>query len=1301
MKIYNGLGLKVLEVEVDDNSYRQRTIMGAHNITLHYALAEHVELPVGAWCEYEGERFTLLRPQNFKMKHSRYFEYTVTLEAPEGQATAWKFLNTVDGRLKFSLTATPLEHLQMFVDNMNRRDTGWAVGECIKDTERVINYDHDYLYDALKKIATEFKTEFEFNGKTVSLRKVEYNKSAPLSLSYGRGNGFKPGVGRSNTKDTPPVEILYTQGGTDNLDPSKYGGRELHMPVSAQISYDGEHFDTEDSFNPERGRLYATDAQGLSVRRYDKQLKSLAEDSVDLSNIYPKREGAVTSVNAVDQSKNFYDIIDTTIPESLDYEECLIKGETLKMAFQTGMLAGREFDVKYYHRERTLNGKRYEARRFEIVPQEIDGETMPNATFCPQVTDKYIVFNCQLPDAYICDNKTKTGAEWDMFRAAVKYLFDNEEEKFTFKGELDGIWAKKDWLNISGRIKLGGFILFTDNRFQPDGVLVRITGIKDYINNPHSPTIELSNETVTSGVASTLKTLEAQEVLIEDNHREALQFTKRRFRDARETISMLGEALLENFSNAINPVAVQTMSMLVGDEALQFRFVNSKTNPVSVSHTITWDNTSKTLNVPSGIIQHMTLGVASLSSQHNPSEYKYWDLAQYISGRIEDGRAKYYLYAQVSRTSQTGYFIITEHALRLEEVSGFYMLLVGVLNSEYEGERSFVTLYGFTEVLPGRVTTDRVVSGDGSSFFDMVANSFKLGDRLSFNTNGDGLLKIKGTLVQNEGGNEGVLGVYRGVYNASYTYYNGDEVIYTLNNLTSTYRCVSQTPIRNIPPTNAVSWAVVAAGSKGEDGKKGEDGTSVKILGSKASQADLPKTGNTEGDGYLINGELWVWDGSRWNNVGSIKGDKGDKGNPGSPGAPGADAPFFELRYAVNGSTTSAPSLTTTAVNPTGWSTTQPSVSTGKYLWMTIAKKTADGKSLLQNWSTPVRITPYDGTDGKQGKSPVMVYRGNYLSTQTYYGNENRLDCVKSGDTYYIARIDSGTFKNVAPPDTNKWNSFGASFESVATNLLLAENANIGDWFMSKGKIVSTLNTGDIIELDAKNNLIKVSSSRSGGSYSSETTHGSVIELDAYNGIVETRAKDNWGVSYMSPSGVFANRAGTNCVPSSSGMTVRAAIAALGYGSLNKDPYMPETNLVCGLYGTASNTGTAPHYGAYLNIARMNGLVLNTRYISSTNVYLTDNDTFVMGLSKSGGNGQMKVYLPTASREGQTLFFKQWSGSGNYMRLYPRSGQKIFDDNTENEYYDVDCGWELVAHFVRAQLNGESVQVWHVSRFKF
>ncbi len=736
MIIYNNAGNKVLEIEVDDNSYRNRAVMGDHSLTLYYSLPEHVEIPVGSYCEFQGETFTLKRPENFKMKHKRLFEYTVLFDPPEANAKVWKFRNPVDGRLKFSLTAKPHEHLQMFVDNMNRRDKGWTVGECIDGVETLIAYDHDFCIDALTRMASTFKTEYEFTGKRVSLRKIEYNKSNPLPLSYGCGNGFKPGVGRSNTGDNPPTEILFVQGGTDNIDPSKYGSSELLLPKNQTLAYDGEHFEDEDGFIAKNARRYVVDEAGLSIRRDDKQLSSLAEDSLDCSEIYPKRVGTVNTVVVVDEKNNFYDIVDTSIPSSLNYEECLIEGETMTVVFQTGMLAGREFEVKYYHN--AVKGKA--ARRFEIVPADIDGQTMPNTTFAPKSGDKYAVFKCMLPTAYICDNATKAGASWDMFRAAVKHLFDNEDLKFTFTGELDGIWSKKDWVNIGGRIKLGGYIRFSDDQFQKDGVLVRITGIKDYINKPHSPVIELSNTTVSGSVSSTLNDLKSEEVIVDDLHRDAIQFTKRRFRDAKETISMLEEALLDNFTNSINPIAVQTMSMLVGDESLQFRFVNSKTSPVPVTHRIVYDNETKQLTAEAGIIQHMTLGINTVSASHKVSEYKFWDMTAYTSAVLDDGKKKYYLYAKVSKTAQTGVFILSENAIKLEGVSGFYHLLVGVLNSEYNEERSFVTLYGFTEILPGRITTDKIVSTDGNTYFDLLKGI--ISGQIKFKSGSSGLYEL-------------------------------------------------------------------------------------------------------------------------------------------------------------------------------------------------------------------------------------------------------------------------------------------------------------------------------------------------------------------------------------------------------------------------------------------------------------------------------------------------------------------------------------------------------------------------------
>lgn len=1339
MKIYNNIDQLIIDIDVDDSSYRHRVIKGDNNIVLKYSLPEHVEIPVGSYCQFQGQRYTLERPEAFKKQHNRRFDYTVTFESNQAKASIWKFRNPVDGRLKFSLTATPKEHLQMFVDNMNRRDTGWTVGECVSGTETLINYDHDFCIDALKRQATTFETEYEIEGKRVSLKKVEYNKNNPLPLAYGCGNGFKSGLGRSNSSDQPPTEILFVQGGSDNIDPSKYGNAELLLPKGQSIQFDGEKFENEDGFVPENARSYIVDDLGLSIRRTDKPLFSLAEDSLDASSIYPKRVGWISSVVPVDKDNNFYDFVDKDIPSNLDYEACLIEGETMTVIFQSGMLAGKEFEVKYYHN--SVKGQA--ARRFEILPQEIDGVTMPNETFKPRQGDSYAVFHCMLPAAYIRDDETKTGGSWDMFRAAVRHLFDNEEQKYSFTGELDGLWAKKDWENIGGRIRLGGYVLFRDENFQQEGVLVRITGIKEYINNPHSPTIELSNQTVGDSVSSELKTLKSEEVTVEENYRAAVQFTKRRFRDAKETISMLESALLDNFTNSINPIAVQTMSMLVGDESLQFRFVNNTTSPSAIPDGIEYNNTTRQLTAPAGIIQHLTLGISSLSSEHKVGEYKFWRVQAYSSSYLDDGAKKYYLYIKANKTSQAAEFILSENARKMESEAGVYYFLVGVLNSEYNMERSFVPLYGFTEVLPGRITTDRIVSGNGDSYFDMLENRLKLGDALSFNADGTRKLILKGTLVQSESGDTEYIGCYRGVYNSSYTYYQGDEVSYTYNGITSTYRYIYATPARGVVPTSSTHWQVIAQGSKGQDGVNGTDGTSFSMKGSFAARfstmADYRAASIVRGKYYLIdrneeaeegeqyawtaytsnknlvgvgykttinkaeigdaylsdeNGHLFIADDSGWVDVGQIKGDKGDKGDTGDDGA---DGNYTELRFAVNGSTTTPPALATTSLNPSGWSTTVPTVNKGYYLWFTRAVKTGNGAALISNWSTPVRMTPYDGKDGANGKSPVMVFRGQYNSSKTYYGNSNRLDCVKHGDTYYIARIDAGTFSSPAPPDTSKWNSFGASFESIATNLLLAEGANIGDWFISQGQIVSTLLSGNKILLDARNSRIRVESDYSGGSYSQENV-GSVIDIDANQGIVEARAKDGYSaMSYMSPTGIFANRAGTQCVSATTGATQRASICGLGLGNLNKEAWQmgAEFNLIAGVYGNASNSGTAPYYGGYFHNLKANGISLNTKYITSSGTYLTDSISNVVGF----GSSRLNVYLPASTREGQTIFVKQWwRGS---LRVYPRSGQKIYDNTSQNEYYDFAEGQGGIFTFVRASINGENVEVWLVSRWKY
>ena len=721
--LYNGS--EEIKLEVKDESYSYEAIMEECSLTLYFDYPGYLEIPVGSYCDLYGKRYFLKKDSSFKKNGERNFEYTLILETGIYDTMLWKVRNTLDRRIKFPYTAKPNEHLRLLVENLNRRGIGWKIGDCIEGTEKVINYSHTYIHDALNQLADMYETEWEIteetvNGKqikTIHLRKVEYNKENPLKLSYGKGHGFKVGVGRQFGEIPPEIILVDT---TDrNIDYSTYGAKNLLLPKDKTLVYEG--------------RIYKTDVDGTCVMRADKELTTAKEDSLDCTAIYPSRVGTVSAVIEVNKENNFFDFVDKDIPEELNFEDCLIAGETMTVIFQTGMLTGKEFEVKYIHEAKDKK----EARRFEIVPQEIDGITMPEPeVWRPKVGDTYAVFGMQLPKAYICNDSTQTGASWEAFKEAAKYLYEHEDKKFTFTGTLDGIWAKKRWLEIGGKIVLGGYVNFSDTQFHPEGSLIRMIGIKHYVNNPYSPEIELSNEPIGTSVSSDLNKIETNEVTVIEKHKDALQFTKRRFRDAQETMSMLEDALL-NFSGSVNPITVSTMQLLVGDESLQFRFVNSKTNPVQVSHNITFNTSTKILNAPAGILQHLTLGISSLSSSHKADEYKYWDMAEYNSPALIDPEKKYYLYAKVGKENQAGTFLLSETAIKMELITGYYHLLTGVLNSEYEGSRSFVQLYGFTEILPGRVTTERILSPDGDTYFDLVKS--EIGGNIQIKAGSSGL----------------------------------------------------------------------------------------------------------------------------------------------------------------------------------------------------------------------------------------------------------------------------------------------------------------------------------------------------------------------------------------------------------------------------------------------------------------------------------------------------------------------------------------------------------------------------------
>lgn len=1008
MVIYDKNNNVILDIPVDDDSYRYRAIAQAKKVELRYSLVEHVELPTGAYIEYQGERYTLWYPSDFKKEGTRVFDYTVTFGGNEEILKKYKYklLSDKPYKLKFVMTATPGMFVGLLVDNLNLYDSGWTVGTVIEAPEKLLSFNHESCWSVLGRLTQEFDTELEIVGKTVHLRKVEYFKDVPVVLSYGKGNGFLPGVGRANQGDNLPVEILYVQGGERNIDYSAYGSQTLLLPKSQELEY--------------QGRRYKTDKDGMYVTRADKPLSSHNEDSYDASDIYPSRVGTVSETDTEpgkDTDGNdvtFYDFYDSSIPDNLNFEDCLIAGQTMTVIFQTGRLAGREFDVKYVH----------DGRKFEIVSSEQDGMTLPNASLYPEVGDKYAVFNISLPAAYVCDNATKTGAGWDMFREAVRYLYEREERQFTFSGELDGIWAKKNWLAIGAKLVPGGYVDFSDPQFQPDGILIRITGVRDYINRPHSPELELSNTPVGGFLSDELGKLESEEVANETRHKQAVSFTLRRWRDAVEMQGMLEKAF-KDYGKGQAMSWLRTMSVLVGHESLQFRFANriptaDGQTVTEVDHAFTYDGQRRTLTTPSGILQHMTLGIDSLAPSHKVTEYKYWNMAAYTSPYLGDDTEAMYLYARCAKSGSAGTFLLSKEPRDLDDGS-YYNLLCGALSTEVDGQRSFSTLYGFSEIGPGWMRLNKIINMDGTQYWDMLSKAFRIGDDNAFLSydQRDGLV-LKGSVYQSPSGEIDYPEVDRGAYSDKPVYYPGDKVSYDGN----VYKCTSQTT-PGINPTNTRFWKELVV--KGEDGK---------------------------------------------------------------PGANGSDG-----RDGIDG---------------------------------------ADGK---------------DGTQGPRGdRGPRCTYRGDYDSSTTYNGSSLITDVVsiKNSDgtrTYYVAKVDDNepTFKGKHPTNTAYWDTFGANFSSVATDLLMARKiaaseidveeifanlARIGNFTITNGSLAVDTSVSDRTQITFPQMLTIGKTTQFAGQFGNRSSWGGVF-FEGFGpyfydmGVEKVLYREGTGVVFNAPGGRY------------------------------------------------------------------------------------------------------------------------------------------------------------------------------------
>ena len=95
------------------------------------------------------------------------------------------------------------------------------------------------------------------------------------------------------------------------------------------------------------------------------------------------------------------------------------------------------------------------------------------------------------------------------------------------------------------------------------------------------------------------------------------------------------------------------------------------------------------------------------------------------------------------------------------------------------------------------------------------------------------------------------------------------------------------------------------------------------------------------------------------------------------------------------------------------------------------------------------------GSNGESG--PGVVYRGPFASGTQYFNTATRRDVVKGTDgQYYLCKLTYTPSNNTTRPIdggsyTTYWETFGATFSSVATDVLLAQDATI-----ARGLVIGT-----------------------------------------------------------------------------------------------------------------------------------------------------------------------------------------------------------------------------------------------------
>lgn len=453
LKIYNRSGELKLTVSTSSSSTWNQELMKEYSVSVSFTHPSYVMLDVEDYVLLEGVKFSIKKEYKPRQKDTQTYSYSVKFYAPIHDAEQVKYLHLTDGAYnpQFSLDGGPREHLQKWAENMNRiygREV-WRIGDVVVADNRTIEYNNVTCWDAATMIAEAFGTEWWTDGFTFNLSRCEHGE--PVELGYMRG---LTSLAQSENSDSVKFFTrLVPLGSTKNIDPSRYGFSRLQLPDQSK------YVDRNTNYG-----LY----------------EHVEEDA--FAGIFPHYTGSVTAVRSEEKTGDdgnrftVYYFKDSGMQFDPNGNE--IAGLVKHVSFQTGDLAGRDFEANYDSK----------TGEWEIINTYPDDRTqIPGGSLIPAVGNEYIPWNFRMPVEY------ETQAELDYKAAVDDYLARYSEDVSKYGGDTDYIYIDRNRIPLlpGQRVRL-----LSDKYFSASGGTrdTRMTKVVRKLDNLSIATIECTDQ---------------------------------------------------------------------------------------------------------------------------------------------------------------------------------------------------------------------------------------------------------------------------------------------------------------------------------------------------------------------------------------------------------------------------------------------------------------------------------------------------------------------------------------------------------------------------------------------------------------------------------------------------------------------------------------------------------------------------------------------------------------------------------------------------------------------------------------